>query len=132
ARLKWVTRSSERCEVFSLKHKDATVNSSPMMPVSRLQVRRSKSDMLRKRAICCAILMAYSVCGGAAQKEARKEARRAPQKTETIACRLGTEDRHARIAVVLVGGKTDSFAYYSKWTPRPGSSYLQLNRAHLI
>ena len=57
--------------------------------------------MLSKRAICCAILMVYSVCGGAAQKEARKEARRAPQKTETIACRLGTEDRHARIAVVL-------------------------------
>ena len=84
--------------------------------------------MLSKRAICCAILMAYSVCGGAAQKEARKEARRAPQKTETIACRLGTEDRHARIAVVLVGGKTDSFAYYSKWKPRTCSIYLQRNR----
>jgi hypothetical protein len=84
--------------------------------------------MLSKRAICCAILMVYSVCGGAAQKEARKEARRAPQKTETIACRLGTEDRHARIAVVLVGGKTDSFAYYSKWKPRTCSIYLQRNR----
>jgi hypothetical protein len=72
--------------------------------------------------------MAYTVCAGAAQKEARKEARRAPQKTETIACRLGTEDRHARIAVVLVGGKTDSFAYYSKWKPRTCSIYLQRNR----
>jgi hypothetical protein len=84
--------------------------------------------MLSKRAMCCAILMAYSVCGAAAQKEARKEARRAPQKTETLACRLGTEDRHARIAVVLVGGKTDSFAYYSKWKPRTCSIYLQRNR----
>ena len=46
-------------------------------------------------------------------------------RTETLACRLGTEDRHARIAVVLIGGKTDSFAYYSKWKPRTCSIYLQ-------
>lgn len=49
-------------------------------------------------------------------------------KTETLACRLGTEDRHARIAVVLIGGKTDSFAYYSKWKPRTCSIYLQRYR----
>jgi hypothetical protein len=47
---------------------------------------------------------------------------------EVLTCRLGTEDRHARIAVVLVGGKTDSFAYYSKWKPRTCSIYLQRNR----
>ena len=47
---------------------------------------------------------------------------------ETLACRLGTEDRHARIAVVLVGGKTTEFAYYSKWKPRTCSIYLQRNR----
>jgi hypothetical protein len=29
---------------------------------------------------------------------------------------------------VLVGGKTDSFAYYSKWKPRTCSIYLQRNR----
>lgn len=44
---------------------------------------------------------------------------------ETLACRLGTEDRHARIAVVLVGGKTTEFAYYSKWKPRTCSIYVQ-------
>src|SRR6478672_13565347 len=46
-------------------------------------------------------------------------------KTEVLTCRQGTEDRHARIAVVLVGGKLDSFAYYSKWKPRTCSIYLQ-------
>jgi hypothetical protein len=48
--------------------------------------------------------------------------------TQTLTCRDGTEDRHARIGVVLVGGKTDSFAYYSKWKPRTCSIYLQRNR----
>jgi hypothetical protein len=49
-------------------------------------------------------------------------------KTEVLTCRQGTEDRHARIAVVLVGGKLDSFAYYSKWKPRTCSIYLQRHR----
>jgi hypothetical protein len=49
-------------------------------------------------------------------------------KTETLTCRNGTEDRHARIGVVLVGGRIDSFAYYSKWKPRTCSIYLQRNR----
>ena len=79
--------------------------------------------MASKKAICGAVLMALSATVMAAQKEAR-----APKRTETLACRLGTEDRHARIAVVLVGGKTDSFAYYSKWKPRTCSIYLQRNR----
>jgi hypothetical protein len=47
---------------------------------------------------------------------------------EVLTCRDGTEDRHARIAVVLVGGRADSFAYYSKWKPRTCSIYLQRNR----
>jgi hypothetical protein len=77
--------------------------------------------MLRLAAICCLLLAAISTAAVGAQ-------RRAPQKSETLACRLGTEDRHARIAVVLVGGKTDSFAYYSKWKPRTCSIYLQRDR----
>ena len=74
--------------------------------------------MLIKRAICCAVLVACNLSNVAA---ARKN-------EEVLTCRLGTEDRHARIAVVLVGGKTDSFAYYSKWKPRTCSIYLQRNR----
>jgi hypothetical protein len=52
----------------------------------------------------------------------------APQGTEILTCRNGTEDRHARIGVVLVGGKADSFAYYSKWKPRTCSIHLQRDR----
>jgi hypothetical protein len=86
------------------------------------------------------VLVALSASGIAAtspaskpsSKAAAKAAAKAPAgpqklrgKQETLACRLGTEDRHARIAVVLIGGKTDSFAYYSKWKPRTCSIYLQ-------
>jgi hypothetical protein len=77
--------------------------------------------MFIKRAICCAVLAAFSTSTLAAQQAKRG-------RTETLACRLGTEDRHARIAVVLVGGRTDSFAYYSKWKPRTCSIYLQRSR----
>jgi hypothetical protein len=56
---------------------------------------------------------------------AQKGSHEAHPRTEVLTCRNGTEDRHARIAVVLVGGKTDSFAYYSKWKPRTCSIYLQ-------
>ncbi len=69
--------------------------------------------------------MFCSTAVAAAQKPAAKKP---AGKSETLACRLGTEDRHARIAVVIVRGKTDSFAYYSKWKPRTCSIYLQRNR----
>jgi hypothetical protein len=74
--------------------------------------------MFTKRAICYAVLMSCTVSNIAAARG----------NEEVLTCRLGTEDRHARIAVVLVGGKTDSFAYYSKWKPRTCSIYLQRNR----
>lgn len=51
-----------------------------------------------------------------AQKPAAKKATRG--KREVLACRLGPEERHARIAVELFGGKVHSIAYYSKWEPR--------------
>jgi hypothetical protein len=70
--------------------------------------------MFTKGAICCAVVVACTFSSVAAA-----------QKSETLTCRLGTEDRHARIAVVLVGGKTQEFAYYSKWKPRTCSIYLR-------
>jgi hypothetical protein len=76
------------------------------------------------KAIACAVLIALGSAVYAAEKKAP------PAKRETLACRLGTEDRHARIAVVLVGGKMNEFAYYSKWKPRTCSIYLQRNDAH--
>jgi hypothetical protein len=89
--------------------------------------------MLSTRLIVGAALVAFGTAGMAATKPAPKGAaatkpatpKRLTGKQETLACRLGTEDRHARIAVVVVRGKTDSFAYYSKWKPRTCSVYLQ-------
>src|SRR5215210_2623931 len=81
-------------------------------------------EMIRNGTICFAALMAFSAHTWAAQKPAPK----LRGTTETLTCQLGTEDRHARIAVVLVGGKTDSFAYYSKWKPRTCSIHLQRSR----
>ena len=107
--------------------------------------------MFSTRLLLSASLLAFSTAGAAATKPeakpaAKAEAKPAPKgeakpkvaatpaprklrgKQETLACRLGTEDRHARIAVVTIGGVVDSFAYYSKWKPRTCSIYLQRGR----
>lgn len=51
-----------------------------------------------------------------AQKPAAKKVARG--KREVLSCRLGPEERHARIAIELFGGKVHTIAYYSKWEPR--------------
>jgi len=57
----------------------------------------------------------------AAEAKARKgEAK----KHEVLACKTGTEDRHARIAVEVIGGHVGSIAYYSIWKPRTCSVHL--------
>ena len=104
--------------------------------------------MIGNGAVCFVVLMAFSSSAWSAGKPAPKAAPKPAPKlaakatpkptakpsisphgpSETLTCRLGTEDRHARIAVVLVGGRTDSFAYYSKWKPRTCSIYLQRHR----
>ncbi len=43
---------------------------------------------------------------------------------EKLSCTLGNEDRQARIAVELIGGRVKSFAYYSKWKPRTCSVHI--------
>ncbi len=50
-------------------------------------------------------------------------------KPEKLACKLGTEDRQARIAVELIGGRVRSVAYYAKWTPRTCSIHIVRNDA---
>ena len=50
-------------------------------------------------------------------------------KPEKLSCTLGTEDRHARIAVELIGGRVRSVAYYSKWKPRTCSMHIARNDA---
>jgi len=48
----------------------------------------------------------------------RKGGKVQAKKIETLACALGTHDSHARIAVELVDGRVNRFAYYSIWKPR--------------
>ncbi len=66
-------------------------------------------------------------CPHAAMKKGGKVA--AP-KIEKLACRLGTEDEHARIAVELRDGRVNSFAYYSKWKPRTCSMEVERGDAY--
>ena len=80
------------------------------------------------RVLVCALAFSIAAAAPVAAAEKKPAAKKAPPgRTETLACRLGTEDRHARIAVVVIRGRTDSFAYYSKWKPRTCSVYLQRN-----
>lgn len=59
--------------------------------------------------------------GNKAQKTQKMQHRGRPEK---LYCTLGTEDRQARIAVELLGGKIQSIAYYSKWKPRTCSVHI--------
>ena len=68
-------------------------------------------------AACCAVFFA-TASAGATAAENNKAARPVARKVEKLACRLGTEDNHARIAVELLNGRVSRFAYYSKWKPR--------------
>jgi len=49
---------------------------------------------------------------------------------EKLECKLGTEDRHARIAIELIGGRLKSLAYYSKWKPRTCSVHIVRDDAY--
>ena len=62
-----------------------------------------------------------------AAKPAPKVAVKGPPRgpIEKFDCKIGTEDQHARIAVLAQGGEVQSVAYYSKWKPRTCSVHLQ-------
>jgi hypothetical protein len=62
------------------------------------------------RATVCALTLLIAAAPPVLGAQKKGEAKAPAGRTETLACRLGTEDRHARIAVVVVKGKTDSFA----------------------
>jgi hypothetical protein len=49
---------------------------------------------------------------------------------EKIDCKVGTEDQHARIAVLAQGGEVQSVAYYSKWKPRTCSIHFERGDAY--
>jgi hypothetical protein len=50
---------------------------------------------------------------------------RKPARTEKLACKTGTEDRHARIALEHGAGKVWTVAYYSIWKPRTCSILIE-------
>lgn len=61
----------------------------------------------------CALAMALAPAWTSAQGK-----KRSANKVERLTCRIGDEDRQARIGVELVNGKVSRFAYYSKLKPR--------------
>jgi hypothetical protein len=63
-------------------------------------------------------VLATGASGADKPAPARKKAAHHRVHVEKLACMLGTEDQHARIAVELHDGKVYHFAYYSKWKPR--------------
>jgi len=71
------------------------------------------------------VLSFAAASAGAAAAEFRVARPAAAQKVEKLACALGTRDNHARIAVELVNGKVNRFAYYSIWKPRTCSMEVE-------
>ena len=78
----------------------------------------------------CAAALALTPAAVAQQKGQKKGPKHARPVIEKLACRLGTEDQHARIAVELVNGKVNRFAYYSKWKPRTCSMEVERGDAY--
>ncbi len=78
--------------------------------------------------VLLATLAAAPAPAVAQQKKMQREA--PPPKVEKLACKLGTEDHHARIAVELQDGKVNRFAYYSKWKPRTCSLEVKRDDAY--
>lgn len=72
---------------------------------------------------CC--MVSFAAVPAAAVAAEKKASKAAPKKIEKLVCKLGTEWNHARIAVELLNGKVQEFAYYSIWKPRTCSVSFQ-------
>ena len=90
-------------------------------------------------ALVCAPLIAFAqqtpqsqLPSKAAQQVAPKTVAKGPPRgpVEKYDCKVGTEDQHARIAMLAQGGQVQSVAYYSKWKPRTCSVHLERGDAH--
>ena len=77
---------------------------------------------------CAVVFATATLTTFAAPKKAAQKP--APKKIERLTCMLGTEDRQARVAVEIIGGRVQSFAYYSKKKPRTCSVHLQRDEAY--
>jgi hypothetical protein len=88
---------------------------------------RSHTVVVSLMALVAAASIAHSVEGFAQQKKAKP---RPAAKLEKLTCMRGTEDEHARIAVEVLAGRVQSFAYYSKKKPRTCSVHIQRDDAY--
>ena len=83
---------------------------------------RVRGEEKRSHAIASALPVCFIIALAGVSAEAAAAELASPKpvvlKIEKLACRLGTEDTHARIAVEVLNGRVNSFAYYSKWKPR--------------
>ena len=134
------TRSAIACAVLLAFTTNAWSAEKPKKPAAKKTATKPVAKAAPRKAVHVDKVAARTATSALAARTTRaqpavvKTAIRPPASPvlhgprEVLACRDGTEDRHARIAVVLVGGKTESFAYYSKWKPRTCSIYLQRNR----
>ena len=112
----------------------------PDRTTTRLRLLDTVWGMFMRLVIGCSatLLLALSMPAVAQKGEQVQKAQKAQkaqkgqkrQKIEQLACRLGSEDQHARIAVELVGGKVNRFAYYSKWKPRTCSMEVERDDAY--
>src|SRR6185436_8510208 len=70
-------------------------------------------------AVAVGISLAAASAFAASAVQKRPPAKKVPPgKHERIDCMVGTEDRQARIAIEVLGGKVQNFAYYGKTKPR--------------
>ena len=68
--------------------------------------------------------------GKHAEPAKKKQGKARKPRVEKLACKLGDEDQHARIAVELHDGKVYRFAYYSKWKPRTCSMEVERDEGY--
>ena len=97
-------------------------------------VGRKRADPA-KRWLAAVIALVFAAASGIAvaaetAKGKGKSAKGEPRKIEKLACKKGTEDNHARIAIELVNDKVREFAYYSIWKPRTCSLHAQQGDAY--
>lgn len=76
------------------------------------------------RAAAPAAPVTQKVQGAKQPQQAKVRAGVRRGRPEKLSCTLGTEDRQARIAVELIGGRVESIAYYAKWKPRTCSVHI--------
>ena len=86
----------------------------------------SRSRGLKQLLVaCCVPAIALAPLVAESQEKKGKGRKAESAKVEKLACRLGTEWNHARIAVQLRNGKVNEFAYYSIWKPRTCSLHVR-------